>query len=735
MTIQQKLNYTFAGITGVILVLTIALYSLINSQEFDANVIELAGAQRMLTQKISKEVLESSITGNSSSTLRESSDKFDRVLNGLLEGSSDLKLPKPEDKSIIEKLNSVKELWRPFKDHLEKILNGNPMTQPESVNYIRANNAQLLQATIEAVSLLKGAATDRFQSMRMLLYFVIVFSIFISISGYFISRRKIVQPIAHFIVNTQEIAAGKYDTKIDVAGDDEIGQLARSFNNLIHNLSVSRDELRREKASIQIKIDEAVGNAESHQRYLEASISHFVKKMDRLAKGDLTVSASARNDDEIGKIFKSFNTVVENMRGMIIDIQNTVESSVDACNTIFSNSQELSAGASEISSQVMEITSTIDAITQTIVDTAGNATRAADASTTAGKTATKGEFVINDTVSYIAKIADVVNDASAKVEKLGKNSEQIGEIVQVIQDIADQTNLLALNAAIEAARAGEQGRGFAVVADEVKKLSERTSKATQEISAMIKTIQTETKVAVEKMMTGSKEVTLGQGKAEESKTALKEIIFNNGQVLDIINQVATASEEQSSSIKEMHMNLSNITHSIRESTQGTSDVAASTEVLNNKIEGLQKLVDSFIVDAHSEEKDEEYAFSLQINDAIAAHRNWKIRIKRVLIGEEKIADSNVLSHFDCALGKLYYSQDWKSKYSESKTYQTLGTDHELMHNTLKAIITCHNSGKTNEAYIEADKLYDLSDKVVAKLNQLWQENKATVNKSTALIRK
>ena len=153
------------------------------------------------------------------------------------------------------------------------------------------------------------------------------------------------------------------------------------------------------------------------------------------------------------------------------------------------------------------------------------------------------------------KISEVVKQSAETVQALGKSSDQIGEIVQVIDDIADQTNLLALNAAIEAARAGEQGRGFAVVADEVRKLAERTTKATKEIATMIKQIQKDTNDAVESMQQGTAEVEVGKKLAEKAGSSLQEIIHGAEQVVDIVTQVAAASEEQSSAAEQISKNI------------------------------------------------------------------------------------------------------------------------------------------------------------------------------------
>ncbi|HKK20007.1 MAG TPA: methyl-accepting chemotaxis protein, partial [candidate division Zixibacteria bacterium] len=200
---------------------------------------------------------------------------------------------------------------------------------------------------------------------------------------------------------------------------------------------------------------------------------------------------------------------------------------------------------------------------------------------------------VGDTINGMQRIADVVRISADSIGKLAKSADQIGEIISVIDDIADQTNLLALNAAIEAARAGEQGRGFAVVADEVRKLAERTGKATGEITDMIKGIQGETTEAVQSMESGISEVDNGRQLADSAGGSLTEIVSMSQRVMDMVQQIATATEEQSSAAEQISRNIEHISSVTKETATGAEQSAAAAEELNRQAEGMKQMVAQF----------------------------------------------------------------------------------------------------------------------------------------------
>jgi len=330
------------------------------------------------------------------------------------------------------------------------------------------------------------------------------------------------------------------------------------------------------------------------QNYLNRSTKTILNEMEKFAEGDLSVSVKPEKEgDDIAKLFDGFNRVVDNIKKMILNVRESVQATANASSEISASTEQMAAGAQEQSSQATEVASAVEQMTSTILETTKHSTSAASNAKTAVTIADEGGKVVRQTVDGMNRISDVVKETAEMVLELGNNSEQIGEIIQVIDDIADQTNLLALNAAIEAARAGEQGRGFAVVADEVRKLAERTTKATKEIADMIKKIQGDTGEAVRSINSGTEEVEKGKELASKSGESLDEIIKGATETVDMVNQVAAASEEQSAAAEQISRSIEGISSVTQESALGTQQIARASEDLNQLTDNLQELISQF----------------------------------------------------------------------------------------------------------------------------------------------
>jgi methyl-accepting chemotaxis protein len=322
-------------------------------------------------------------------------------------------------------------------------------------------------------------------------------------------------------------------------------------------------------------------------------ISDAVKIANALADGNLAVDAQSESRDEMGQLMEHLRKMVHNLRDMIATTVEISSGIAAASNQLHSTSTQIATGAEEVSYQANTVATASEEMSATSIDIARNCSMAADASRQTVDSANAGAHVVNETINGMNIIVDRVRHTSKTIETLGVRSDQIGEIVGTIEDIADQTNLLALNAAIEAARAGEQGRGFAVVADEVRALAERTTKATREIGEMIKAIQRDTHEAVKAMDEGVREVEKGTESSQKSGRALEEILERINEVTMQVNQIATAAEEQTATTGEVTSNILQINEVVHITAQGAEETAKAAAQLAGQAQQLQTLVGRF----------------------------------------------------------------------------------------------------------------------------------------------
>ena len=312
-----------------------------------------------------------------------------------------------------------------------------------------------------------------------------------------------------------------------------------------------------------------------------------------MAQGDLSRRIRLSSKDELGTIGASFDDMADAFSKALNKVAISSTEVASASNQVLTTAERIATGAEEVAAQSTTVATAGEEMAATSGDIALNCQLAVEGAQRATQVANDGFNVVRHTIEGI-KFRGVKTRENAKIiESLGQRSDQIGAIVATIEDIADQTNLLALNAAIEAARAGEQGRGFAVVADEVRALAERTTRATKEISDMIKAIQTETKQAIASMEEGVKGTERGAAEASQLETSLNDILEQISTVSMQVSQIATAAEEQTATTSEISNNMHQITEVVCDTAKGAHESAAAASQLNNNAEELQRLVRQF----------------------------------------------------------------------------------------------------------------------------------------------
>lgn len=419
------------------------------------------------------------------------------------------------------------------------------------------------------------------------------------------SLIKLKQSMSEKVKIGSEIANGNLDVNINLLSEKDL--LGKAFINIIEilkNLVSDTKNLVEDAINGNLKKRIEVNKHNGEYREIVKGINETLdavinpvmegsKVLEVIASGDLTARVKGKYKGDHQIIKESINVVAAKLSKILSRVKQSVEETAVASNDISSSTEQMASGAQEQSEQTNEVAVSVEEMTKTIFENSKNASHASDVAKKAGEIAQSGSKVVHSAIEGMNKIAVVVEQSSEKVFLLGQNSDKIGEIIQVIEDIADQTNLLALNAAIEAARAGEQGRGFAVVADEVRKLAERTTKATKEIAEMIKLIQDITSEAVNSMKEGKREVSQGKQLVLSADKVLKDIVDNSTEVSDVVNMVAAASEEQSATAEQIGKNIESINSVIQKSSSEIQQIARSAEDLTKMTKQLKVIIEQF----------------------------------------------------------------------------------------------------------------------------------------------
>jgi twitching motility protein PilJ len=324
----------------------------------------------------------------------------------------------------------------------------------------------------------------------------------------------------------------------------------------------------------------------------QQAIMRLLDEMSNLAEGDLTVQATV-TEDITGAIADSVNYAVEALRKLVTTISQSGIQLDGAARQTQALASHLARASSAQSKQVGAATESIGAVASSIEEVSGNAERAADVARHSVDVAHKGGDAVRRTIDGMNTIRETIQDTSKRIKRLGESSQEIGNIVELISDIAEQTNILALNASIQASMAGEAGRGFAVVADEVQRLAERAANATKQIEVLVRTIQTDTNEAVVSMERSTTDVVGGALLAENAGAALQEIEQVSNQIASLVQNISASARGQSSAAQNIARNMQVLREISAQSADSTSATSQAIVKLADLSAALRKSITGF----------------------------------------------------------------------------------------------------------------------------------------------
>lgn len=458
---------------------------------------------------------------------------FAQVLNGLRNGDEAMNVQKLNNAAALAALNQASAQWADMKKDLDAILES-------SQDLFRAQSASA-ELTVGSNRLLSDSE-----------------SLFRSFTTGTIKDTSI---LGNFLVSV-------------------VSGLIALASIVFLVFSLNRAQRRRYESSMEL-----------NNRNQEA-IMRLLDEMGSLAEGDLTVKATV-TEDMTGAIADSINFAVEQLRSLVQTINDTSVQVASSAQETQATAMHLAEAAEHQAQQINTATNRINEIASSINQVSRNSAESADVAQRSVEIATKGAGVVQQTIAGMDSIRGQIQETSKRIKRLGESSQEIGSIVELINDISEQTNILALNAAIQAASAGEAGRGFAVVADEVQRLAERTSNATKRIEALVQTIQADTNEAVSSMEQTTSEVVAGARLAEDAGTALGEIEHVSNTLAGLIQGISSAAQQQSVAANDITQTMTTIQSITAQTSQGANQTAESIGNLAQLAADLRRSVADF----------------------------------------------------------------------------------------------------------------------------------------------
>lgn len=463
---------------------------------------------------------------------------FGRVLSGMVEGNAAMSISKVTDEEALERLAEITELFEFVSGSVDEILE----TSPE------------------------------------------LFQVRESANNIFTESRSQLEKASTLVVGFENLAGGRY---FNIIAGYVLGALALASIILIGLVMVQTTRIR-------------LAEREEKSERDQAAILRLLDEIADLADGDLTVQATV-TEDFTGAIADSINYSIDQLRDLVATINQTAVQVAAAAQETQATAMHLAEASEHQAQEIAGASAAINEMAVSIDQVSANASESTAVAERSVAIANKGNEVVHNTITGMDSIREQIQDTSKRIKRLGESSQEIGDIVSLINDIADQTNILALNAAIQASMAGDAGRGFAVVADEVQRLAERSSAATKQIEALVKTIQTDTNEAVISMEQTTTEVVRGARLAQDAGVALEEIEKVSKTLAALIQNISNAARQQASSAGHISNTMNVIQEITSQTSTGTTATARSIGNLAKMASEMRKSVSGFTLPEAAEQ--------------------------------------------------------------------------------------------------------------------------------------